>query len=223
MAEKNANVWKVLQPLAILVFVAVVFWIGSQVRSRLGFEFSIESVRAWVDAWGVWAFIIYFVLVTFRIALLLPSLFILTVGGLCFGPVWGTLLGGGGVLLSAVLQFGFGRGVGRTWIRDHLGEKMPVLERRIESGGPLVIGLITAHPAVPMTSFHWASGFTSMRLVPFSVAVGLGALIRSFSMAFFGSTLVQIGSLEFYIATAVFAIVAIVPIVHPGLRRRIFQ
>jgi len=62
-----------------------------------------------------------------------------------------------------------------------------------------------------------------MRLLPFSIAVGLGGLVRSFSMAFFGSTLLEIGSLEFYIATAVFAIAAIVPTVLPGLRRRIFQ
>ena len=109
------------------------------------------------------------------------------------------------------------------WVRKRLGDKAPEIERRIRSGGPFVVALVTAHPLGIMTLFHWASGFSSMRLVPFAIAVGVGAIIRAFSLSLFGATLREVGSAKFWIASAILAAVAIISLAHPGLRRCILK
>ena len=221
MAAKGLG--KRVRPLLILVVVAVAFWGGHLLRGRLGLDLSVDTIQAWVSQWGRAAFAVFFLLMVFRIVILIPSVLLLLAGGICFGAFWGTVLGGSGILVSALLQFAIGRGVGREWVRKRLGDKAPEIERRIRSGGPFVVALVTAHPLGIMTPFHWASGFSSMRLLPFAIAVGIGATIRASSISFFGSTLVDVGSMEFYIATAILAAITIVSLAHPGLRRCILK
>ena len=62
--------------------------------------------------------------VAFRSVLFLPSWVLLVGGGLCFGVVIGTLLGGLGVALSALMQFAVARGIGREWVSHHVSRHM---------------------------------------------------------------------------------------------------
>lgn len=218
----ESRLWRrILRPLILLFVIGAVFWVGHRIRSYLGIEFSVESIQAWIDEWGRIAAIIYFLLVVFRLVIGIPSAVLIISGGLCLGAVWATLLGGG-ILVSAMLMFAAGRGIGGEWIQRRLGEKTPELEERIRNGGPFIIGLASAHPAVIMTPFHCAAGFSSIRFVPFCCAVGVGATIRAFVLAFFGSTLTQVGSFTFFGAMATFAAIAVVPMLFPRFRRRIF-
>jgi uncharacterized membrane protein YdjX (TVP38/TMEM64 family) len=171
---------------------------------------------------GEIAALIFFLLVVFRLVIGIPSALLIIAGGLCFGAFWATALSAGGILVSAMLLFAAGRGLGGEWIRKRLGDKAPEFERRIRKGGPFVIGLASAHPAVIMTPFHWGSGFSSIRFLPFCFAVGIGATIRSSVLAFFGSTLTDVGSVTFFAAIALFTVIAVVPMLFPRFRRRIF-
>src|SRR5690349_18704739 len=95
--------------------VAAVFLIGYAMRSLLQIELSIESIQAWVLALSWKGPLLYIGLVTFRQFLMLPSIILLPVGGLCFGALMGTVLGGAGIILSGVLKFGLARGLRRNW------------------------------------------------------------------------------------------------------------
>jgi uncharacterized membrane protein YdjX (TVP38/TMEM64 family) len=212
-----------LRPLLILVAVAAALGAGQLFRRHVGLEFSAESLRAWVMEWGTAAYAVFFLLMFFRIVILIPSVILLLAGGLCFGVWWTTVLGAGAILGSALVQFAVGRGVGRPWVRRWAEARLPEFERRVRSGGPLVVGLVTAHPAGVMTPFHWASGFSSMRLWPFAVAVGVGAVVRALSVSFFGAALADVGSTSFWVAAAGFAAIVLLTLAHPGLRRQILK
>jgi len=217
MAEKG--LWKRVRPLLILLVVAAAFWGGQLLRGRLDLDLSVEDIQEWISQREGAAFAVFFLLVVFRIVILIPSQVLIPAGGACFGVFWGTALGSAGILVSALLQFAIGRGVGREWVRKRLGDKAPEIERRIRSGGPFVLALVTAHPLGIMTLFHWASGFSSMRLVPFAFAVGIGAIFRAFSLSLFGATLVEVGSAKLWLATGILAVITIISLAHPGLRR----
>jgi uncharacterized membrane protein YdjX (TVP38/TMEM64 family) len=165
---------------------------------------------------------IYLALVTFRQFIFLPAIVILPVGGLCFGATGGTVLGATGILLSALITFALARGIGGRWLHDLFGPRYTWLERRIEDAGPPVVGIVTAHPTGPMAAFFWGAGFSSMALLPFVVAVAAGGSVRAMAYAFFGSTLLAPGSTRFYVATTLLAAAAVVPLAHPGVRRKIF-
>ncbi|MCH7890966.1 MAG: hypothetical protein IH921_05625, partial [Gemmatimonadetes bacterium] len=101
-----------------LVLVALLlglFLIGTAVRSQLDFDLAPELVRTYVLGLGVMAKLGFVGLLIFRNFLLLPSMVLLTAGGLAFGTLAGTLLGGTGILLSGMMNFGIARAVAHDW------------------------------------------------------------------------------------------------------------
>jgi uncharacterized membrane protein YdjX (TVP38/TMEM64 family) len=144
---------------------------------------------------------------------------VLTVGGLCFGISLGTALGAIGIVISGVIMFGVGRWAGAAWIRKQLGARFESVEDRLRHAGPLLVGLATAYPLGPLTAFHLGAGFTSVRILPFVVALVLGAPVRAFAYSWFGSQLLDTNSIEFWLAAAGLTLALLVPLAFPGVRR----
>lgn len=207
---------------ALIALLALSLVAGWGVREQLGLELSTESLRTTVDGMGWKAPAIFLGLLTFRQFIFLPAIVILPVGGLCFGTTVGTLLGATGIVLSALITFTIARKIGGQWIRDTFGARYAWVERHVEKAGPVMVGLVTAHPTGPMAWFFWGAGFSSMALLPFALAVAAGGSVRALAYSFLGSTLLVPGSPQFYAAATVLALAAIVPLAHPGLRRRLF-
>lgn len=212
---------KRLLPLALLGVIVVWVLGGSSIRNHLGVEYTPESLQAFILGLGAMAPIIFVVVMTFRSFLLLPSMMVLTVGGLVFGAGLGTLLGCVGILLSSLMMFGVARGVRRGWLHDRLIERFQSFEERIEAAGPIVIGLTTAHPMGPMSPFHWAAGLSSIPLRRFLLVILVAGSFRAFAYSLFGSTLLDVGSPEFYIATVGLLAVVVLPLCHRGLREKV--
>jgi len=86
-----------------------------------------------------------------------------------------------------------------------------------------VVFATVAYPAGLMTPVFWAAGFSSMRFAGLLVAVALGGIIRAASYSFFGSTLLDIGSTAFWLATLALGAAVLLPLAHPGFRRRLLR
>jgi uncharacterized membrane protein YdjX (TVP38/TMEM64 family) len=208
-------------PFLLLAIVATAFLLGTVVRGSIGIEYTPSSILDLVDSLGWKGPAIFVALVTFRSFLFLPSALILPVGGLCFGAALGTALGAAGIVLSASFKFGLARWLGRDWVRAQLGPRVEVFEKRVSAAGSLVVGVVTAHPMGPMTPVHWAAGLSSIPVLAFALAVCIGGPVRAGAYSFLGSTLLDLGSPRFLAAAAVLAAVLILPLAHPGLRRRL--
>jgi uncharacterized membrane protein YdjX (TVP38/TMEM64 family) len=208
-------------PIALALLVVAAIFIGGEVREELGIQYAPESLRAYILRLGSLAPIVFVAIMTFRSLLLLPSLLVLTVGGLVFGAPFGTLLGALGITLSGSMMFLIARGIGRGWVRRQLGDRFQGFEQKVEAAGPVLIGLTTAHPMGPMSPFHWAAGISSIRPARFGAALALAALVRAGACSYFGSTLLDIGSRDFYLSTGLLFVVVVLPLAHPGLRKKI--
>jgi uncharacterized membrane protein YdjX (TVP38/TMEM64 family) len=211
-----------LAPLVGLAFLAAAFLLGWAVRRELGMELSPTGVRDAVVALGWRGPLVFFLLTTFRQLLALPAWLLLPAGGLCFGPVLGTALGGGALVVSGCLKFAVARRLGRERLRAALGERFARLERRVDRLGPVVIGLSTAHPLGVLSPFHWGAGLSSIRFGSFVVALVLGAPVRAFAFSTFGAALVDPSTPEFRIVSLGLALAALLPLAHPRVRRRLF-
>lgn len=209
-------------PVGLVVFVVAAFFLGRTARAQMGIEYSPEWIQSYVSGLGIKAPLIFLALVTFRQFLLLPSIVVLTGGGLVFGASLGGALGGLGILLSAAFGFCTTRLLGREWVQRYLGAKYRAFETRMERTGLLIVGLMTAHPMGLMTPFHWGAGFTPIPLLRFLGVIAACALVRSFAYAFFGATLLEPGG-RIYVAMAVLGVVALAPLAHPELRRRLLR
>jgi uncharacterized membrane protein YdjX (TVP38/TMEM64 family) len=211
-----------LLPLTLICLVVVALFAGNEIRMRVGVD-SVEALRAYILALGVWAPIAFTTLVTFRQYVLLPSSLALTVGGVAFGTVWGGALGGLGIALSAMQMFGIARGIARGWIQGWVGERFHRLDTRAKTAGPVVIALITAHPMGVLSPMHWAAGISSMQWKPFVAWVVPASFLRAFTYAYLGSTLLDIGSKDFFIATGVLLAIVLLPLLHPVVRKNVFD
>lgn len=211
---------KWIPPLILVAILSAAFTTGHAVRAEMGVDLSPESIRAWVEGLG-WKGPAFFLLaVTFRQFLALPSGLLLPVGGLCFGALLGATLGAAGIVLSGFFGFTLTRLLGREWALAHL-RSLAQVEQRVASAGAPAVWLMTAHPFGVMTPFHWGAGLTSLSLLGFSAALLLGGPIRAAIYAFLGSTLLDLGSPRFYLASVLLLAVALLPLAHPAVRRRL--
>ncbi|MFQ5515589.1 MAG: TVP38/TMEM64 family protein [Myxococcota bacterium] len=192
---------------------------GQLVRRYAGIEVSVDSIQAWVASLGWRGPVVYVGLVAFRPFLLLPSWVVLAAGGLVFGVIAGTLLGGAGVLVSALAGYSLARWAGAEWLRPRMGPRVRAVQRRVERAGPLIVGLATAHPVGPMSAFHVAAGLSSVPLLGFVLAVAIGGPARAFLLSIFGTTLADPGSGPFLVTTLGLIAIALLPLAHPRFRR----
>jgi uncharacterized membrane protein YdjX (TVP38/TMEM64 family) len=207
-------------PIALVALVAGGFYAGAALRADLGIEWSAQSVQAFVLALGLKAPLIFVGLVSFRQFFFLPSGVVLTAGGLLFGAALGTLLGGLGIVLSALLLFFLARGMGGGRVRSHLRERFRSFERRARTAGPVVVGLMTGHPMGVMTPFHLAAGISGVSWLAFLVVVLVAGPIRAATYAYLGANLLDVGSARFWLASALLVVLALLPLAHPRVRRR---
>jgi len=208
-------------PWVLLAVIAALFVAGRAVRSQLGVEVGTESLRDWVQSLGLLAPVIYVGLVTFRQFLLIPSLLLLAAGGLVFGAALGTLLGGVGIVFSALIGFTLARTLGREWLRVRMGGRLGALERQSQRVGPLLVGLATAHPLGPMTAFHWGAGLASVAWLPFLAVVLVAGPARAFLLSSLGASLAEPFSPRFWATAVGLAAAVLLPLAHPGIRRRL--
>ena len=213
-------------PLAVLALVAALFAAGAIARQLLDVELSLAAVdglRAWVLGFGWLGPAIFVGLVSFRSFLFLPSALVLVLVGLAFGALGGALLGGAGLVGSALMHFAFARAFGDEWVRPRLGEHGRLIESHMNRAGPWVVALATGHPAGPMTPFNLAAGLSSMPLATFGAAVLLAVPVRAGAYAVLGSSILEWGLLRSLAAALVLGALALLPLLHPRVRAWLFE
>jgi uncharacterized membrane protein YdjX (TVP38/TMEM64 family) len=212
-----------IRPLLTLAVLAGVFWGASSFRNSMGIEWSPQSIQDYVAGLGMKAPLIFFGLVAFRQFLLVPSAVVLTAGGLLFGVTTGTLLGGAGIVTSGCIMFFVARAMGGEWVHDQIQARVGQLDERANVAGPLLVGLMTAHPMGLLTPFHLAAGVSGMTIVVFLATLLVTGPIRAAAYSALGSSLLDIGSPRFFVASGILVAIALLPLAHPKVRRRLFR
>jgi uncharacterized membrane protein YdjX (TVP38/TMEM64 family) len=211
---------RALPAVGVLLLVAAII-AGQWLRTGLDLELSATSIQARVGSFGWKAPAVYLGLVIFRQFLAIPSIVLLTAAGLCFGAVVGGTLGAFGILLSGVMKFSIARVLGREVLQRWGGRFPERIERNLGRLGPVAIAVVTAHPVGPMAPIHWAAGLAPISLAAFVAAVTLGAPVRAFAYAFFGQSLIDVGSTGFWFATVFLVSAVMIPLLMPSVRVRI--
>ena len=83
------------------------------VRNQLEIEWSVQSLRDFVETLGIWGPLAYIGILTFRFVFLIPTGLLLLAAGIMFGPVQGALYAGLGMTGSGLLKYGFTLIIGR--------------------------------------------------------------------------------------------------------------
>ena len=211
-------------PYLLLVLTVVLVVGGRWALQSAGVEISLDSledVRAWIGTFGWWGPALFVCLVAGRTFLLLASAVVLSLGGIAFGPVAGTILGAIGLILNALVVFGFARVLGNEWV-SRRGRGGFAFEQRIERAGGWVVGVITSHPAGPVTAVNLGAGLSTLTLTRFVVPVVLASPIRAALYSMLGDSVVTWGAATSGWVVLGFAAISLLPLAIPRVRAWVF-
>jgi uncharacterized membrane protein YdjX (TVP38/TMEM64 family) len=198
------------QRLAVLTGIAAAFVLAYALRDLVPLGKTVEAVRGFVSDAGWWGPPVFVVLFAFRSVFLIPSIVLLTAGGICFGVLGGTIFGAAGLTFSAVLKLFVAHVAGREKLRARLSrrvrDKLALLDGKVGAG---TLGMVTAYPVGPAEALHIAAILAGMGALPFVLSVSAGSLVRAGSLSLFGEALVAGRGLV--LAVAVLSAAALVP------------
>lgn len=147
-----------------------------------------ERIRDWVEGFGFWGPVIIFALMIFQTLLaFIPSVLIMVVAVLAYGPVWGGLLAWGGLTMAAMVAYGIGRALGPVTVYKLIGQKTEQkVENLVQRYG--VWGIIAARisPALSTDATSYAAGLLKMSFWRFLFATAIGILPLAALISFLG-------------------------------------
>jgi uncharacterized membrane protein YdjX (TVP38/TMEM64 family) len=195
---------------------AIVVAIGSFLRSELGIELDVESVRAFAESLGTAGPILFVFVVAGRALLALPSQIVLIAAGLCFGTVVGTIVGGAGLMLSGLAMFLIARYAGRQSIEERIGERgRHLLDFARHRSGAVTFAIACGYPIMPLSPIQAGAGLTPMPIPNFILAAFVGCSIRSSIFAYFGNAIALSSWIDVIYSAAFFAVAIAVPLAFP--------
>lgn len=203
-----------------LVIVAGLIGVAVFARTQLHVSWDLDGLRSFVEELGVWGPVAFVGVVAFRSVLLVPSQLALIAGGVCFGTLFGTLYGALGLATSGVMIFVLTRWLGADAVRSRVPA---ALQRALAAAGSrwgaVLVVAGNGYPVGTVTGYHAAAALTPMPLHVFTLAVGLGSLVRAWTYAFFGNAILERSTAELVaIALGVGVLAAVLPLLHPRVR-----
>lgn len=196
-----------------MFFVALVAATGAiaLVRARTDLPLTPNTVRDAIRGWGTVAPLIFTGAFVLRPFIFFPSTLLFLAGGLAFGVAWGTFYAATGATIGAVIGFTIARMLGRDFVQEHFGDRLPDLQQ--SRWGVGLVALLNLIPIVPMTAINYGAGLSGMELLPFTVATATGLSPRAFAYSFFGHSLLDIRSNEFLLAVALLLALLVIPLI----------
>jgi uncharacterized membrane protein YdjX (TVP38/TMEM64 family)/Fe-S oxidoreductase len=152
-----------------------------------------ETLRQWIQGYGILAPMIYMLVYTIAPALLLPGLPITIAGGILFGPFWGVIYAISGATLGACVAFLVARYTVRDWIEKKLkSPRWQRLDESVEKHGWKVVAFTRLIPLFPFNLLNYAFGLTKIRFVPYAVTTFFCMLPACIAFIVFSSSLLDL-------------------------------
>lgn len=189
-------------------------------RDRL----DVETIEQWTRGLGWWAPLGHVVLFAAGTVLFAPGSIFGLVGGVLFGPLWGSLLNLVGATIGATAAFLVARYAAADWVRARTGLRIERLITGVEAEGWRFIALMRLVPLVPFNLLNYALGLTRISLPQYVLASFIAMLPGTLAFTWLGhagrqaiggdSAAIRYG----LVALAVLAAVAFLPRLAERLR-----
>ncbi|MFA6265282.1 MAG: TVP38/TMEM64 family protein [Pseudolabrys sp.] len=147
--------WLLLALTALLVIAAILslLWLFWGVTNIAALQARVASLGHWAPA----GFILLYGLSTVAG---LPGGVLDVVGGVVFGPVYGSLINLAGGSLGAALAFLVARYVAADWVRRRAGPRVQKVIRSVEQDGWQFVAFVRLVPILPYTIANYLLGLT---------------------------------------------------------------
>ena len=215
----------IIKKLLIVAFVGSLYYFAIYIKNKYGITFNesaINDFQIWIKNLGIYAPLVFILLVTFRIFIGLSSHIVLIIGGLVFGSIGGIFLGAIGLSLSAVFFYFIGKSLGKNWFKNKFKKKYLIIEEKINLYGLLSVFLITAHPLGPQTPINFAAGVMNLPIMKYVLIILIATPIRATFYSILGATILTLSITKIIMVTFGLILIGLLPIYisnlnHAGL------
>ncbi len=183
-----------------------------------------ERLRVWVDGFGVWGPLVYILIYSVAPALMMPGLALTVVGGVLFGPVWGSVYVMTGATIGASVAFLIARKMGRDWVEGFVqGGRLGELDERVERQGWKIVAITRLIPLFPFNFLNYAFGLTRIRFTHYLIATFIFMIPGAVAYVVFSSSILDLFkggvSLEFVVGAVLVALISLAAYLYKKYRK----
>ena len=148
-----------------------------------------EGFKNWVQGFGVWGPIVIILMMIMQTLLaFIPSIIIMVVGVLAYGPWWGGGLVWAGAMVAALVGYSIGRLIGPATVYKLIGKKTEdKVEGFVNDYGIWAIIAARISPALSTDAVSFVAGLVSMNVWKFTGATAAGILPLTVLIAYLGA------------------------------------
>ncbi len=172
----------------------------------------LETLRAYVQAWGVLAPIVYVAIVTVEVLIApIPGLLLYAPGGAIFGGfVGGTLALIGNTMGAAIASF-LARALGASWLAGHVhSPRFAAIRERLQQRGAWVVFVLRLNPLTSSDLVSYAAGLAGVRSRWVALGTFFGMLPQCYLQAYLAEKLFEIVPLPAIIGGASIAAAVVI-------------
>nr|WKN36714.1 VTT domain-containing protein [Tunicatimonas sp. TK19036] len=166
-----------------------------------------EEIKNWVSGFGFWGPVFIIGAMTAQMFLIIiPSVVLMVVSALAYGPWWGSVISYVAVVVAATIAYFIGVHANNAFIDKLIGEKNEKkVESYIQKYGSWAIVLFRLSPFLSNDAISFVAGIGHMRFLKFIVATSAGIIPLIGMIAFLGKNTdrLQTGMLWISAATLV--------------------
>jgi uncharacterized membrane protein YdjX (TVP38/TMEM64 family) len=163
------------------------------------------SVKVEVKQFGLWAPLVFMLLYAVGPSFLVPGAVMTIAGGLAFGTVWGSLYSMVGADVGAVVAFGAGRFLGKSFVQRVVGERFHEMLAKIAKHGFQIIFYLRVVPVIPYNALNLLAGASPISFRDYLWASMIGMVPGTILFAFLGDALWHPLSPKFFLALLLIA------------------
>lgn len=138
---------------------------------------------------GVWAPIVYMLMYAVGPSFLVPGAVMTIAGGLAFGALWGAAWSLVGADLGALIAFGAGRLLGRSFVENVIGDRFRKLLERLARNGFYIILYLRIVPVIPYNALNLLAGASPITFSDYFWASAVGLIPGTILFALLGDAL----------------------------------
>lgn len=159
-----------------------------------------QLVKVEILSWGIWGPLAYVLLFALGPSFLVPGLVMTMAGGLAFGTLWGSVYAMIGADLGALIAFGGGRFLGRSFVERIVGQRFEKLLGQLKRHGFQIIFYLRLVPVIPYNALNLLAGASPITFRDYMWATVIGMFPGVIMFAFLGDALWHPTSPRFFFA-----------------------
>jgi len=185
--NKQSKLKSKLVSVAIIMVIGLFYFIFAKSIFSM---FSIEEIQLFVNSFGIWAPLIYIILLGLAVVIShIPNIPLAIAAGILFGPVKGgiyTVIGG---LIGAIICFYLARTIAKDYAVRLLGKNFIFCDKCNDTYIAFIIFFSRLFPIFQFDIISYGAGITNISLKRFITATFFGMIPMTFILTFYGKSL----------------------------------